>query len=124
MSDTRWIRVPAEVEPNPDQLAMPVGELTPAERKLSIQEQFALFHARNPHIYRLLVGLAREWVEAGHERCGIGMLFEVLRFRRGVHTSGDDFKLNNNYRSRYSRLIESEEPDLAGLFETRELRAA
>ena len=54
-----------------------------------------------------------------------GMLFEIVRWRRGVVTViGDGFRLNNNYRSRYARLIESQEPDLEGIFDTRELRAA
>jgi hypothetical protein len=34
------------------------------------------------------------------------------------------YRLNNNYRSRYVRLIEANEPDLADVFEKRELKAA
>ena len=33
---------------------------------------------------------------------------------------GKDFKLNNNYVSRYARLIMAQEADLEGVFETRE----
>jgi hypothetical protein len=91
----------------------------------SIQERFEQFHEANPHVLESLVALADEWSrETGGARCGIGMLYETLRFRRGLVTRGEDFKLNNNYRSRYVRLIVEERPDLAGLFETRELLSA
>jgi hypothetical protein len=49
------------------------------------------------------------------------MLFEVLRWRSGMRTGGDDFRLNNNYHALFARLIMQNEPDLAGLFELREL---
>lgn len=90
----------------------------------SIQEAFEEFHARNPHVYELLVKLARRAAQAGRTRIGIGMLYEVLRWNYAIHTTGDEFKLNNNFRSRYVRLIEDSEPDLAGLFQLRELRAS
>lgn len=87
-----------------------------------IDQAFVAFHHANPHVYRTLVGLAREWAKAGHDRCSMNMLFEVLRWDEGLRTaSADGVKLNNNYRSRYARLISANEKDLAHLFETRAL---
>jgi len=88
-----------------------------------VQRRFEAFHAENPRVYERLVAMARELRARGRERVGIGMLFEVLRWEHAISTTGDDFRLNNNFRSRYVRLIERREPDLRGLFETRELRA-
>lgn len=93
------------------------------DRERSIDEAFAAFHAENPHVYGELKMLALRARRRGATRIGIGMLFEVLRWRRTLRTDGDDFKLNNNYRSRYARML-NQEPELAGCFETRELRAA
>ena len=92
----------------------------------TIEEAFEAFHAANPHVYRHLVRLARVWRERrGDERLGIGMLFEVLRWQLKVETRDGDsaWRLNNNYRSHYARLIMDREPDLAGVFETRALHA-
>jgi hypothetical protein len=87
-----------------------------------IDRAFAEFHAANPDVYRCLVSLARDLRARGHQRLGIGMLFEVVRWQRHMTTvDADGFKLNNNYRSRYARLIMADEPDLAGAFELREL---
>jgi hypothetical protein len=88
-----------------------------------IDEAFYVFHHANPHVYRALVALARRWKNAGHDRCSVNMLFEVLRFDDGLRTAAPDgLKLNNNFRSRYARIIQANERDLAGFFETRALR--
>jgi hypothetical protein len=42
----------------------------------------------------------------------------------GLPADGEEFKLNNNYTSRYARLLMEREAGLSGLFATRELRAA
>lgn len=90
----------------------------------NITDRFEAFHQANPWVYRWLVNEARRLHQAGHTRIGIGMLFEVLRWDWMRQTVAGDFKLNNNYRSRYARLIMEQERDLAGVFETRMLRAA
>lgn len=89
----------------------------------TIQERFEAFHEANPHVYRNLVRLARAFREKNPKRrIGIGALFEILRWQYAIQTDGDDYKLNNNFRSRYVRLIEAQEPDLRGAFEKRALR--
>lgn len=88
-----------------------------------IEMAFRAFHQKNPDVYAKLVDLARRAKRAGKTNIGIGMLYEVVRWDYYLTTSDDDFKLNNNYRSRYARLIMDAEPDLAGIFHLRELRA-
>lgn len=87
-----------------------------------IDQAFVEFHHTNPHVYDRLVDMARKWQQAGHGKCSIKMLFEVLRWDEGIRTeSDDDLVLNNSFTSRYARLIAANEPDLAHLFETRAL---
>lgn len=87
--------------------------------------QYLRFHKDNPQVYTELVMLARDLKARGHETVGIGMLFEVVRWTRFTQTNdkNSDFKLNNNYRSRYARAIMDLEPDLEGIFNLRELKA-
>jgi hypothetical protein len=97
----------------------------PDAGKLSIQAAFESFDRLNPQVRLNLVVLARDLLSRGHRKIGIGMLFEVLRWQYAMHTAdpASDFKLNNNYRSRYVRRLETLYPDLVGVFEKRELRA-
>lgn len=91
--------------------------------KPSIEHRFREFHSKNPHVYQRLVELARELRAKGYKRAGIGMLYEVLRWQTMIKTVGEDYKLNDNYRSRYARLIMEKEPDLEGFFEKRRLHS-
>jgi hypothetical protein len=93
------------------------------EQAGTIQESFERFHALNPWVFTSLEALTQQYLTHGHKRIGIGMLFEVLRWQYGV-TMGDDFKLNNNYRSRYVRLLIEQHPEWEQAFSTRELRTA
>ncbi|MGW1801670.1 hypothetical protein ACWCQN_38580 [Streptomyces sp. NPDC001984] len=90
----------------------------------SIQERFEAFNALNPWVLRHLEQLTADCVTKGFRRVGIGMLFELLRWRYGQATQGDAFRLNNNFRSRYVRLLIERHTEWAHLFETRALRAA
>ena len=94
-------------------------------RAKSIDARFRAFHDGNPQVYTLLVTLAREARDKGHNRISIGMLWEVVRWNRlvAVLDTSSRYELNDNYRSRYARLIMEQEPDLDGIFEVRELRS-
>lgn len=87
-----------------------------------IDEQFVKFHHENPHIYRQLVDLARIWKNAGHDICSIDLLINKLRWEIGISSRGNQFAISNNFASRYSRLIEANEPDLANFFTKRMLK--
>jgi hypothetical protein len=97
-----------------DQLDIDFGDL-PAD----MTEGFWQYHRDNPGVYRRLVAMARQLKAAGRHRIGIGMLFEVLRWEYWLADTSEPFKLNNNYRAYYSRLIEKREPDLVGMFTRR-----
>ncbi len=91
----------------------------------SIQTRFEAFNARHPDVYSQLVHLAYQAHVAGRTRIGMKMLFEVLRWEWtlvGLPDSNELWKLNNNYSSRYARLIMANHPLLDGLFELRELK--
>lgn len=91
--------------------------------KLSIQQHFEIFDRDNPMIYELLVAGACDAVGEGHKAFGIGYIWERIRWKLPIDTYGEDFKLNNNFRSRYVRKIEQNEPGLKGFFRTRSLRS-
>jgi hypothetical protein len=87
-----------------------------------LAKRFWGFHAANPEVYASLVRLAREFRRMRPAKnIGIALLYERLRWDFTMQTlSDDEFKLTNDYRAFYSRLIMQREPDLAGLFVTKE----
>lgn len=89
----------------------------------SIERRFREFHEHNPRVYKQLVQLAREAKQAGRNRLGIKMLWEVVRWNLSKDLRYDEaFKLPNDYHSRYARLIMEQERDLRGIFNTRKIR--
>lgn len=92
---------------------------------MTITEKFNEFHRNNPHVYRTLVFKCRQYRERNPgAKIGIATLWENMRWDYMMSTEHKDFKLNNNYRSHYARLVMACNPDLKGIFETREMRAA
>jgi hypothetical protein len=81
--------------------------------------KFLKFHDENPDVYWRLVRMLQDAKAAGRIRIGMGMLFEVLRWQTMLETSDQDFKLNNNYRAWYTRLISVRRPDLGEIITKR-----
>lgn len=114
-----------------DQLALDVDWTAAPElvevsidRTLTLREQWQVFHDANPLVYAAIVSIARDLRARGFRRCGIALIYERLRWNWALQTRGDEYKLNANWRAHYAREIMRREPDLAGFFVTRRLRAA
>jgi hypothetical protein len=90
----------------------------------SIHARFLAFHSANPHVYRQIVQIARGLRgDKKIRHCGIALIWEHMRWLHFLQTAGDEpFKLNNDYKAEYARLIMASEPDLYGFFRLRELR--
>lgn len=87
------------------------------------QLRFEEYHRENPQILKALIRLTDQAVARGHNRISIELIYNVLRWETMISTIGDEYKLNNNYKSRYARMIEEVRPDLKGIFNMRELRS-
>ena len=92
-------------------------------RNATIDERFIDFHRANPHVAKNLRTLAFQLKAAGRSRIGMKLLVEKLRWEYLVKTEhvAKEYTINNDFTSRYARLL-MQEPNLAGLFETRSLR--
>lgn len=91
---------------------------------LSVREKFEQFHQENPQVFDALVRVAFRAHERGMSRVGINHLAEVVRWEMWVPTTPDEhspYKLCNTYRPYYARLIMRTYPELAPLFEIRQM---
>src|SRR5215813_4899101 len=88
----------------------------------SIRAAFKRFHEAHPEVKARLVIQCYEAKHHGFKHYGIGCLWEVMRWHFQVKQRlGEDFKLNNNLRAHYARMIMKEHPDLKDFFELRRL---
>lgn len=87
-----------------------------------IEHAFQRFHARNPHVYAAIEDRVLRAKERGARRLGIAKVIEDIRHDPTFRTQAADFKLNNNYRALYARLLLHRNPECAAILATRERR--
>lgn len=87
--------------------------------------RFREFHEKNPQVYQQLVKHARTAKARGKPKISIELLVNVVRWYTFLHTDdpNSEFKINNNYKSRYARMIMEQEPDLSSIFNLREMKS-
>jgi hypothetical protein len=88
-----------------------------------LEREFQEFNAQNPHVYLELERRAARLIRAGVRRIGIALLYESARYDHAVQTNGEPFKLNNNHRAFYARMLIQRNPAWAGIIETRRSQA-
>ena len=87
-----------------------------------IEEKFEVYDKENPVVYELFVKFAKEAKSSGRKTFSANAIFERIRWFVDVETSGDSFKVNNNYRPYYARKMMQEFLEFEGFFRTRELQ--
>lgn len=88
----------------------------------SIAARFERFHKANPHIYEAIVARLRSLRDTGVERTSVKAIVENLRWSPiGVRRTDTvkPFKIQNDFTSRYARLVAERDPDLAVMLEVR-----
>jgi len=82
--------------------------------------KFAEFHEDHPWVYTRLKELALNLRRSGVRHYGISGLYETLRYEASMKSKDEEgFKLNNNFRALYARMLAQNEPGLAEFFKFR-----
>lgn len=95
---------------------MIVAAITPT------RQRWLDWHAANPHVYELFKQFAFEAIGKGHKRLSAWLIVNRVRWETSVETSGDDFKLSNDFIAYYARLFMDDFPEHLGFFRTKPLK--
>jgi hypothetical protein len=89
----------------------------------STETRFLRFHELNPDVLPTLAQLAYELKSKGHHKGSIAMLFEVFRWEVMKRTTDPSasFKISNDYKPYYARLLMDTHPGLRGFFNLKRL---
>jgi len=103
----------------------PLEDANPSAMRNTIEERFRAFHAANPAVYKCILQLTRERFIRGSLSHGMKAIWEQLRWRiaTGNLRLASGYNFNNDFTSRYARLVANEFPAYRGLFELRKLSA-
>lgn len=89
-----------------------------------VDRKFQEYHKKNPDVYKHFVRITREAKTKGKDHLSIWLVANVVRWYVYMETDdpNSEFKISNDYLSRYARLIMKQEPDLQGIFKTKRLK--
>jgi hypothetical protein len=89
---------------------------------MTLREKFEDYHTQNPQVYELFKKFCYQLIERGFDHYSANAIFERIRWHVNVETTGDEFKMNNNYRAFYARMFMEEHPLYNDFFEIRQQR--
>lgn len=84
-----------------------------------VKTAFEIFHRDNPQVYELFRRFTFQAIDAGRRDFGAKAVMERIRWSSMVETSGEPYKINNNYTAFYARIFMDSHPEHQGLFQTR-----
>lgn len=89
----------------------------------NIDERFNEFNANHPHIFNLFCTFALQ-VKARGKKIGAKAIAERIRWEIYFELPKlEEYKINNNYISRYARLAVKKYPELITVFNFRSLKS-
>jgi len=89
-----------------------------------IENKFRRFHDNHPEVYEHFKKFTGQVMRSGYKNYGAKSIFERIRWHMQIERgANDEFKINNNFTSRYVRLFEKEYPEYSGFFKTRKLKS-
>jgi hypothetical protein len=88
-----------------------------------IDNAFQAFHDANPEVWKLFQQFTFLLIDKKFQHYSADAVCHQIRWHTAVVTSDRDFKLNNNFTSRYARLFHKEYPKHSTFFRTRTLNS-
>ena len=74
------------------------------------------WHKQNPHVYELFVKFTF------HKRCSAWLIVNRIRWETTIETSGNDFKISNDFIAYYARLFHAHYPEHEGFFKIKKMK--
>ena len=87
----------------------------------SVKRKWWLWHKKNPHVYELFKKFTLIAIDRGHKQMSAWLIVNRIRWEPSVETSGNDFKISNDFIAYYARLFMHDYPQYEGFFRTKRL---
>lgn len=102
-----------------DSLQLDLFDIQSYDTSGDMAARFTSFHLKNPHVFSALHKLSSKAKALGWKKGSINLFFERLRWDYAIKTQGSKYKLCNDHRAFYARVLMAYDPDLEGFFRTR-----
>ncbi len=89
---------------------------------MTLKEKFAEWDEDNPEVYELFCRFTFEAIERGHKRLSAWMIANRIRWETSVVTTGNDYKISNDFIAFYARKFMEQNPQYDGFFKTKAMK--
>ena len=89
-----------------------------------LKQKWWAWHKKNPEFYELFKRFTFEAIRRGHKRLSAWLIVNRIRWETMIVTTGDDYKIRNDFIALYSRLFMHEFPEYKGFFRTKPMTRA
>jgi hypothetical protein len=88
----------------------------------TLKQKWWAWHKENPHVYMLFDKFTRQAISRGHKNLSGWLIVNRIRWETSIETSGDDFKISNDYVAFYARLFMAKNPEYQGFFRIKRMK--
>lgn len=86
--------------------------------------RFEAFDSENPQVYDLFKQFSFELIATGKKKSSAWLIANRLRWETAIKTTGDDFKISNDFIALYARKFMRNYPIYRGFFVTKPMKRA
>lgn len=79
------------------------------------------WHKANPHVWQYFEKFAFEAVARNRKKISHWLIINRIRWETSIVTTGEDFKISNDYIAFYARLWKAKHPEHKDLFNTKRM---
>lgn len=89
---------------------------------MNVKQKWWGWHKDNPHFYEMFERFAMALISKGHSHSSAWLVVNRIRWETAINTTGDDFKISNDYIAYYARFFHHNHPSHEGFFRTKKLK--
>jgi hypothetical protein len=89
---------------------------------MNIREQFEKFNEENPKVWEYFERFTLQAIHKGKNKISHWLIVNRIRWEIYIETTGDDFKINNNFIALYARLFVEKYPQHKTIFSLRKMK--
>tara|TARA_R110000787_G_scaffold89941_1_gene190389 strand:- start:160 stop:471 length:312 start_codon:yes stop_codon:yes gene_type:complete len=89
---------------------------------INLKQKWWNWHKENPEFYSMFEDFTFQAINRGHKRLSAWLIVNRIRWETMIVTTGDDYKISNDYIAFYSRLFMHDHPEYKGFFKTKTMK--
>jgi hypothetical protein len=89
---------------------------------MTTRQKWWEWHLKNPHVWDLFEKFTFQAINKGHKNCSAWLVVNRIRWETTIETTGNDFKISNDFIAHYARYFMMLHPEHEGFFRTKPLK--